>query len=305
MALDLRPLTLPELLDRTFSTYRRHVWLFGGIMAAPAAVGLLYAISLQLLQFSSARTATPKTAEDVMWAVLPIAIGALAFLLLSVAVYALAQGATTVAVARVYTGEAVTVGDAYRAVRSQGVWILLTIIWSAIRVVLAGLGVFAFSGVLAYVVGFLLSRVLGVLILIPGALAAVAVLVYFTLRYGVAVPALVLENLGPNRAIARSVELTEDYRGRIFLIMLCSTVITYAAMALLQMPFLVAATLAGPLTASGRALNLGGAVLGSIATTFTGPIMTMGLALAYYDLRIRKEAFDLQMMLDAIDAPRE
>ncbi len=32
--------------------------------------------------------------------------------------------------------------------------------------------------------------------------------------------------------------------------------------------------------------------------------MIIGLAMAYYDLRIRKEALDLQLMLESIDAPR-
>jgi len=68
------------------------------------------------------------------------------------------------------------------------------------------------------------------------------------------------------------------------------------------MPFMVGAVLAGPETAAGLTLNMAGVVLGTAGSTFTGPIMMIGLALAYYDLRIRKEAFDLQMMLDAIDA---
>ena len=50
-ALDLRPLSLGELLDRTFFLYRRHFLLFVGIAAMPqlikhldpAAVGLLLA----------------------------------------------------------------------------------------------------------------------------------------------------------------------------------------------------------------------------------------------------------------------
>jgi hypothetical protein len=304
MALDLRPLTLPELLDRTFSTYRRHVWLFVGIMAVPAVLGLIYAVLLQLFRFSATRP-QPKRPEEVLWALIPIALGAAAFFVTSVVVYAFAQGATTIAVAQVYTGKPASVGDAYRAVRPQGFWVLLTIVWAGVRVVFAAAAVFAFSLVLAYVVSFLVSRVLGVLVVVPGVLAAIATFVYFTLRYGLSIPAAVLENLGPNQAIARSVELTEEYRWRIFLIMLCATVITYAAMALLQMPFIVAATLAGPLTGAGRALSLAGVMLGTVATTFTGPLMTIGLALAYYDLRIRKEAFDLQMMLDAIDAVRE
>jgi Membrane domain of glycerophosphoryl diester phosphodiesterase len=302
MALDLRPLTLPELLDRSFSTYRRHVWLFVGIMAAPAAIGLGYGVMMQLVQFSAARIDPTTRPEDVLWRVVPMMLAALAFFVVYMIVYAFALAATTVAVARVYSEQAVTIAESYSTVRSQGLWLLLVMIWAGIRVMLVGFGVFAFAGILAFVVGFL-SRILGVLILFPGMFAAFVVVVYFSLRYGVAVPAAVLENLGPNRALKRSVELTEEYRGRIFLIMLCSVVITYATMALLQMPFIVAATLAGPQTPAGLTLNMAGIVLGTAGSTFTGPIMMIGLALAYYDLRIRKEAFDLQMMLAAIDAP--
>jgi hypothetical protein len=37
-ALDLRPLSLGELLDRTFSLYRRNFWLFLGILRIPYLV---------------------------------------------------------------------------------------------------------------------------------------------------------------------------------------------------------------------------------------------------------------------------
>ena len=40
-----------------------------------------------------------------------------------------------------------------------------------------------------------------------------------------------------------------------------------------------------------------GSFLGSVLVT---PIGTIGFALFYYDLRVRKEAFDLQMMMQAI-----
>jgi hypothetical protein len=38
--MDLRPLSLAELLDRAFTLYRRHLWLLVGIMAVPAVIGL-------------------------------------------------------------------------------------------------------------------------------------------------------------------------------------------------------------------------------------------------------------------------
>lgn len=49
--LDLRPLSLGEVLDRTFSLYRRHFLLFIGIAAIPhlltLALGLLQVLYLQ------------------------------------------------------------------------------------------------------------------------------------------------------------------------------------------------------------------------------------------------------------------
>ena len=47
-------------------------------------------------------------------------------------------------------------------------------------------------------------------------------------------------------------------------------------------------------------------VLGQVGSLLGGilvaPVHTIGFALFYYDLRVRKEAFDLQMMMQAIGA---
>ena len=37
-----------------------------------------------------------------------------------------------------------------------------------------------------------------------------------------------------------------------------------------------------------------------LGTLLVAPVSTIGFALYYYDLRVRKEAFDLQMMMQAI-----
>jgi len=303
MALDLRPLTLPELLDRSFSTYRHHVWLFVGIMAVPAVIAMAYSLGMQVFQFSigPVRPDTPPT--QILWKALAVGIASIAFMFIYFVIYAFALGATTVAVAHVYKEQPITVAGTYRAVRTQGWWLLLLMIWTGLRVMLAGAGVMVLVFILAAAFA-LVSRILSVLVIVPGMFVAVAAMVFFAVRYGVAVPAAVLENLGPNRALRRSVELTEDYRGRIFLIWLCALAITYATALLLQAPFMLGAFVAGPGTATALVLNLIGVVCGTIGSTFTGPIMIIGLALAYYDLRIRKEALDLQMMFESIDAPR-
>jgi hypothetical protein len=41
-------------------------------------------------------------------------------------------------------------------------------------------------------------------------------------------------------------------------------------------------------------------VAGFVVGVLTGPLATIGLALVYYDERVRKEAFDLQLMMSSL-----
>ncbi len=288
------------MLDRSFSTYRRHLWLFVGIMAVPAVIALLYAIAAQLFQFSQGPI-TPGIAPKVMAArMVPMLIGAMAFLLVYMVVYAFALGATTIAVAHLYKDQPITVGDAYRQVRRHAWRIILLFVWVTLRLGGAWIGII----ILAAIVGGIsavISPILSGIVLMIAFLVAAVVVGYMAVRYGVAVPAAVLENLTAGRALARSIELTEEHRGRVFLVLLCAIVITYATGALLQGPFMLGAFVAGPGTATALVLTVIGAVCGTIGGMFSGPIMIIGLAMIYYDLRIRKEALDLQMMLDSLD----
>ncbi len=38
-----------------------------------------------------------------------------------------------------------------------------------------------------------------------------------------------------------------------------------------------------------------------LSGVLVGPLVTIALALVYYDERVRKEAFDLQLMMQALD----
>ena len=40
-----------------------------------------------------------------------------------------------------------------------------------------------------------------------------------------------------------------------------------------------------------------------ISQCLVGPLATIAFSLLYYDERVRKEAFDLQLMMQALDAP--
>jgi hypothetical protein len=304
---DLRPLTLAELLDRSFSTYRQHLWLFVGIMAVPAVWSVIFAVSMELLQAPLLRNVESQPASDeaIMRAAMTVLVAAgvaVVAVLVYLFAYALALGATTVAVSRLYLGRDTTVGAAYAAVRRHAGALVLLLFWGWLRLFLTIMGFVIAGAVLAAVFG-VISPILSGLVMIAAFAGAFGLSVFLIVRWGVAVPAVVLENLGARGSLRRSVELTEDNRGRVFLVILCAAVVGYATVLVLQVPFVVAATFAGPGTALATLLNVVGAVLGGIGSMFSGPIMIIGLAMIYYDLRIRKEALDLQLMQETLDAP--
>jgi hypothetical protein len=299
MALDLRPLTLAELLDRSFSIYKRHLWVFVGIMAGPALATTIYGVLMQVVNLRI----TPEVPPDQIFRhMLPIFVGALLFSGVYMVMYAFALGATTIAVAQLYKGLTPSVGAAYRDIRRHGWRLILLFIWGTLRVGGAWLGMVMLTAVIGTALG-VRSPILSLFIFFAGLGVSMFLAAYLGVRYGVSVPAVVLENLSAGRGLARSVELTEDNRWRVFLLILCALFISYATTALLQGPFLVGALVAGPGTATAVAMTIAGAVLAGVGTMFSGPIMIIGLAMIYYDLRIRKEALDLQMMLDSLDTP--
>jgi hypothetical protein len=304
---DLRPLTLAELLDRSFSTYKRHLWLFVGIMAVPAVWSMVFAVVMELLKARMPQASSPGSPpeEALMQSVLVIGVAAafgVVYFLVYLLAYALALGATTVAVSHLYMGRGTTVGAAYAAVRRHGGRLVLLLLWGWVRIFLTLMAFVAAGGVLSAIF-VMLSPILSGLVMFAAIAAGIALSFFLIVRWGVAVPAVVLENLGARGGLRRSVELTEDNRGRVFLVILCAAVIGYATVLVLQVPFVVAATLVGPDTPLATLLNIVGAVLGGIGAMFSGPIMIIGLAMIYYDLRIRKEALDLQLMQETLDAP--
>lgn len=306
--MDFRPLTLAELLDRSFTLYRRHLWLFVGVMAIPSVFALAAGVISEYLGWvtRSSATATADDAASFETALLMGGLvgGMLLVMLVYVVVYMVALGATTLAVSEIYVGREVTIGQVYGRMRGR----LGSLIWlmciTGFRVGLVGVGGILLVSVISGMLAILLSPIVAPLILLLGMIPIAVLCVYMMLRYGLAVPTLVLEDLGGGDAVRRSIALTKGHLWRVLVLGICATVIAYAAILLFQAPFLMGAFMAGPETTTAFWLNLAGAVFGTIGTTFTGPIMIIGLALLYYDVRIRKEGLDLQLMLAAIDGQR-
>ena len=266
--LDLRPLSLGELLDRTFSLYRRHFLLFIGIAAIPYSI--FFVINLGAALFPViARTAgagklgapgVATLAAGGILALIAVFIASIAFLF--------SVGGTVFAVSDLYLGRQTTIRESLGHVRGYAGTIF---------------GVSLLSGLLVGV-GF-------IALVIPG--------IYLMCRVCVATAAALLEDKGPSDSIRRSFELTRDFAGRGFMIYLLYFALLGVA-AIFQAPFGVMAGLSAKqpqMLALWTVLAQVGNFIGSV---LIAPVSTISFALFYYDLRVRKEAFDLQMMMQAV-----
>jgi hypothetical protein len=295
------------LLDRSFALYRRYPLLFIGIMAVPAVLSLAIGLPFAVFTHTNPMPTEPGARmEDVM----PILVGMMVFVCLFVTVYwmvyMLALGATTIAVSEIYVDRVPTVGGAYARVRplfGRLMWLTFLVV---VRLGGIALGIMAVVGMAAAILSPLMRQtpmvgVLVALLMMLAMLAAFGITSWMSLRYAVIVPALVLEQVSGAEAIRRSVYLTKGYLGRVTLLLLCVMVLTYVSVLVFQMPFTVAAVVAGPESTAALWFTIIGTISSSIGSTLTAPMMIIGFAVLYYDLRIRKEALDLDMMIQALD----
>src|SRR5262245_54890753 len=258
----LRPLTVGELLDRTFFLYRRHFLLFVGIAALPN----LIVLSFQLFQLVAAPRSLGGTLMTLAWM--------LTMIVVYFVTIAISQGATIIAVSQIQLEREASASGAFAAIRSRIGEIALVILGMGLRIVL----------------GFLFF-------IIPG--------VYLSIVWSLTIPVVVLERRGLSASLARSAELTRGHRGRIFLIYFLLLVLVYIVMILVQVPVMVGIAISSGANSTGDlppSAEIIIALSSFVTTSLVSPIVTIALSLVYYDERVRKEAFDLQHMLEAIDS---
>jgi hypothetical protein len=264
--LDLRPLSLGEILDRTFTLYRRNFLLFFGITALPQLLVLGFNLFQVLLK------GRPGAAKVASGSVIAVGIiGILVGLIVYLVAYLFAHGGTVYAISDLYLGRSTSIGASLRRMRGQAGSLLGVLILNGLVVMIA----FIF-------------------LIIPG--------VYVACRLITCVPAALLENLGPRESLERSFALTKDNAGRSFVIYLLYLVIFYAIFFLLAFPFMVAVAVSAKNPAMMTMWTMLMQVGTTLATILVTPIFTIASTVFYYDLRVRKEAFDLQIMMNPNDA---
>jgi hypothetical protein len=307
----LRPLSFGTLLGASFQLIRRNPRPTFGISLL--LNGLIYVLFIVVvggvaaLVIGRAISATSDDADEIAaGAVGALALSAFIPVALSLLVTAVLQGIISLEVSRATIGEKLTVRGLWRLARGR---IGALVGWSA----LVGLAVFVALVVVVVVVSLIIAfggdagLVIGIILAVLAALAAVVLYAWLATKLSLVPSALVLERLPLRRAVARSWTLTSGYSyfWKALGAQLLVSVIVQVAAQVVSVPISILISVGGTLinpngdqTAFLVVLGAGYVLAGIVSLVF-GALAAVAqsavAALIYIDYRMRKEGLDLDL----------
>ena len=265
----LRPLGFGEILDVGIKLYLRHwrplmLCVVGLVLPAQIlSVLALLSVAPDLLDPTTTSTIEPGE-EDSFIAAQSVAA------LLQALVYVIATAACFKAVSDAYLGAEPS------ARRSLGFAVGA----------LPRLLLLALLAMLGLIVAFLL-------LVIPG--------IWLSVAWSLAVPALLFEKVSPWKALGRSRRLVKGRWWPIFGVLVVGVVLVSFLAGIVQAIVQVVPAL----LADGNqvVLAVSTVVAGTLGSVLTTPFTAAIVALVYFDQRVRKEGFDLQLLADGLGQP--
>ena len=308
--MELRPLGFGEIFDRAITLYVRNFWPFLAIvlvLIVPLAVFQYFLDSSQSAQIADAlRILThpnaPPPALSSMFGSPAEIVGIVVFLVVYLALWPFVFVAVAIGVARIYRGRRVEFAACYRSVLPRWGAILITqliaivvfVLWYAAFFILF-LGAVVVSTLLAQVslplgiVGFVAALVLVIVLLLVVALLLIAL--------AFAMNAVVIEHARPTDAIVsgfgRVFAKRELPRALVFA--LAAFAVIFGASVVVSMVAFAA------LLAHAIALEV---IISSLMRAAFAPFSIVLIAVYYFDVRIRREGYDLEAELERMtEAP--
>jgi len=281
---------LGEILDGSFNIYRRHFGLFMRLSILLVWLPTAMAVYFQLRFGGNPQEMIAFFSDHVASVLL------LGFVLLVVYTTAglLLRTGTIRIISDSYLGQEPTLGSALRLGAAKIVPLLLVTLSKTLLLLLmmfVGVLVVLLIGASAKIIGGI-----GAVLAFGAGCTLFWFIPYVATAYGVTTPVVVLEDLSSSfDAFGRSWDLTRGARGKLF-----GTV----AVTWLISQFLPGIVVGGMSAAvgmtAGSSLQPVFAVVGSLLGIVLAPILPCALTLAYYDLRVRREAFDIQILSEQL-----
>ena len=281
----MRPLSVGEILDAGIKVVLRHwkpfVACIAGLVFPAWILFILLIASLDSEAFElepETSTTTVDTPEAAFFVGLGIAMLALfvTFLIGFTACFKVVTDA--------WLGHKPSVGRSlsFGLRRSPMVLLVWIIMWFA----LVGLFVFGVVGVAV------------TLVAIPILLALIVCIIWLGVMWSVALPAVLVERGGPFKALRRSFGLIKGRWWASFVLVLVGYLLVSIVGSVLQGVLLVIVALAAP---ESVIANASAQVLGyTVSSVVTYPYYVTVITVLYFDQRVRKEGFDLQLMAQGL-----
>ena len=283
----IRPMSFGEILDGSLTLYRRNFGVFLKLAIASLIVPVVLLGYFALFMGDRAMMAVMMIQMmTVDWVV----AGMILLIVVTYIIGVLMLNAGTIRViSDSYLDRPSSFGQAIGLALSKTLPLFIVgVAKSLLLGLLAGI-----TGIILAVLGPMLagSGGLGVGILFLVGVFAVWFCIWVAAGYGVTTPVVVLESLGgPFEAFGRSWGLTKGSRGKVVGLFIVATLL-FNAIPQFILAF-IGSSLMGSSPTAGEAIQLASFVLPIILY----PAISCVLTLMYYDLRVRREAFDLQML---------
>ena len=206
------------------------------------------------------------------------------FVVILVLWMAVVDGAMTLAAGDAYFGREVSAASALRGALSKGGTLVLS---NILRMLTIG-----GAAVVGGIVIALLGRANGAIAVLLIVVLSVLMLLLFA-RLFATTNAVVFENSGASESLNRSFALSKDSAWRIFGVILLSYVVLIVAQIAigLTVQVVISTILRSPVVAS---------MVGNVIGALLYPFLSIALMVLYFDQRIRKEGYDLDVLSDGL-----
>ncbi len=284
---DLKPMEMGEVLDGAFTLYRRHFGLFLKLSVAVMWLPVALAVYLRLRFMGSGPEQMVGVMQD------HLLVGILVVLFVAVA-YTLASLLLTAGsihiISASYLGREPTLGEALSLGATRILPLFLVAVGKALLIFMIAVAGALVIGVLA-TLGKVGGTAVSVLLSLAGGGTLTWFVIYVACGYGLTTPVIVLEELSSSfDAFGRSWDLTRNFK----LKLLGLGIIAYLIANVVPSAFV--GGIGGYAALSNPALQPAVVVVSALLPIVLAPILPCVFTLLYYDLRVRREGFDLQLL---------
>jgi hypothetical protein len=309
-AAGLRPLSIGELFDRAFSIYLRNVLTFAALLiviVAPIAVIQYFMYHdafdayLGIIDAAVKHSSTPPDLSKLEYPISMLPLLGLNYLFVFLGL-PLANAAVVSGVSRAYLGLPVRFRECYAdAFRRWGYVLILTLLWSVVIVAVAA-ALLVVIALIAVIIGLLsVLKTFGIIVAsIIGIVSFISFVLLTIVGYMVFASsfiACVLEKADPVRAF--TLGFTRICGGGL----LWRSVGVACSILVIGIVFAVIVNVLGGLAFWYTKAPFAFIGIAQLSNVFFIAFAFVLVALYYYDIRIRREGFDLQLLAEQLSAP--